>query len=64
MSELSALDAEIREILAASVRSLFGDRICLIVTHDSDLAKVGGQSLLLSEGRLVEPAVNLRAGLS
>ena len=58
------LDIETRETLAASVRSLFGDRICLIVTHDPDLAKVGGQRLQLSEGRLIEPAAHLRAGLS
>ncbi len=58
------LDSETRETLAASIRSLFGDRISLIVTHDPDLARVGRQKLYLSEGRLVEPAVTLPASLS
>lgn len=47
------LDQEIKELVRASVRSLFADKICLIVTHDVDLASGITAGVLLDGGRLV-----------
>ncbi|MDI7248119.1 MAG: ABC transporter ATP-binding protein [Bacillota bacterium] len=50
------LDEEMRELLREVVQRLFSDKICVILTHDPDLASLTEVEIRLDSGRVVRYA--------
>lgn len=50
------LDEEMRGLLREVVQRLFSDRICIIITHDPDLASLTEVEICLESGRVVRYA--------
>lgn len=50
------LDEEIRGLLREVVQRLFSDRICIILTHDPDLASLTEVEICLDGGKVVRYA--------